>query len=128
MKQNFVEFSSPGTMVAEQTIKEIKDWNVGAAKRMAADISERYGATPYAFCFFTKERTEEDLDSKVVKRSEMFFINCKVETRAQIERRNNPDEQVLLQNMKSNNWDRVATTTTGWKWTQPMGERDVCLP
>ena len=128
MRQNFVEFFSPGTMVAEITVMEITDWDIGKAKRMAKSISERYNATPYAFQFLTKSRGEQDLDSKVVKRSEVFFVHCKVQTLEQLVWRDDPKEEILRQNMEINGWDRIATTVTGWKWSQPMGERDVCLP
>jgi len=128
MKQNFIRFFSPGTFVAEITYKPIKEWDVAKAKKIADSITERYDATPYAFQFLTLARGDNELDSKIVKKSNLYFINCKVSTLAEALKRNDPKEHVLRSNMKSNGYDRIATTIKGWKWTQPMAERDVCLP
>ena len=128
MRQNFVRFFSPGTLVAETSDKEIKEWDIGKAIKMSKSIEERYGAIPYAFQFITRAREDGELDSKVVKTSQRYFINCRVETFAEVLERNAPDEQILRSNMKNNGYDRIAITTKGWKWTQPMGERDICLP
>ncbi len=128
MKQNFVQFFSPGTLFAEITEKEIKEWDIGKAKRMSKSIEERYGATPYAFQFLTRAREDNELDSKIIKKSPMYFVNCRVETLDEVLKRNDPKERILRSNMKNNGYDRIAVTTKGWKFTQPMGERDVCLP
>lgn len=128
MEKHFVTFFSPGTFVAETNTQKIDSWDVGEAQRRAKHIKQRYGAIPYAFQFSTRSRGSDDLDSKVTKHSCTYFINCTVETREEVDERNDPGEGILRQNMKSNGWDRIATTIEGWKWTQPMGERDICLP
>ena len=84
MEKHFVKFFSAGTFVAEQTVKEIDSWDVDKAIEMSKEITERYGAKPYGFRFFTKGRTESDLDSKVVARSGTYFINGVVETLEEI--------------------------------------------
>lgn len=127
MKQHFVEFFSPGTFMAESTRKPIKAWDIETARRMAAEITERYGATPYAFQFITRMRNDDELDSREVKRSPYYFINCKRETLAEIKSRNDPQERILISNMECNKWDAVARTVTGWLWTQPIREGDVVL-
>jgi len=127
MEKNFVQFFSPGSFVAETTTKPIDEWDVKLATEMAKEIEERYGATPYAFMFLTKARGEDDLDSKVVRTSCTYYINCKVLTYEQLKEENNPDNSILLSNMRINKWDRVVTTTSGWKWTQPLNKEDVVL-
>ena len=127
MRQHFVTFFSPGTFVAEQTTKPIESWDVEAAKAMLTGIHERYGATPYGFQFSTRARGPKDLDSKVVERSPLYYVNCKVETLAEIEARNDPKEAILLANMRANGWDRIVCTTQGWRWTQPLGPGDIVL-
>ncbi len=128
MKAHFVTFFSPGTFVAETDIQEIDSWDVGEASRRAKKIKQRHGAIPYAFRFSTRTRGPDDLDSKVSKQSHYYFINCKVETLEEVEERNDPKERILRSNMRNNGYDRIAVTIKGWKWTQPMNERDVCLP
>jgi hypothetical protein len=127
MKKHFVTFYSPGTFVAETTEHPIDDWDVKHAQKMASKIKERYDATPYAFQFSTRERRESELDSKVTKKSSMYYINCKVETLKEIEARNDPKEQILRSNMRCNGWDKIVRTTKGWGWTQPLEPTDVVL-
>jgi hypothetical protein len=127
VQQHFVTFYSPGTFVAETTEKPIDAWDVDAAVRMAAKVKERYGATPYGFQFSTRTRGPKDLDSREVKRSPMHYINCKVETLAQIKRRGNPKDRILIENMEGNKWDRVVTSIKGWAWTAPLNKDDVVI-
>jgi hypothetical protein len=127
MKAHFVTFYSPGTFCAEESTQPMDSWDVAKAQNMADSISERYGATPYAFQFMTRSRGPDDLDSKVSDRSPMYFINCRVETLDEVIERDDPDESILRSNMKSNGWDRIAITTKGWKWTKPIGDDDVVL-
>lgn len=129
VKKHFVTFYSPGTFVAEETTKEIDAWSPDLAKRMAADIKERYGAVPYGFQFSTRTRTDKDLDSKVTARSCMYFINCKVLTLADVEKlaKENRKYETLLANMKENRFARVVETINGWKWCQPLTDKDIVL-
>ncbi len=127
MKKQFVTFYSPGTFVSEETVKEIDSWDVAKAQKMAESISERHNAIPYGFKFHTKERGPKDLDSHITLRSPMYFINCKIETRKEIDKRNDPKEKILRSNMRANKIDRVAVTIKGWKSTHPIGDNDVVL-
>ena len=105
MKKHFVTFYSPGTMVAEGTTLPIEEWNVDRAVEMAKGIVERYGATPYGFRFSTRARTEDDLDSKVVEQSGMYFLGGKIETLEEVEARNDPNEAILRSNMRGNGYE-----------------------
>lgn len=125
-KQHFVTFFSPGTFMAEASEKPISSWNVAKAKEMARKIKERYGAEPYGFQFTTRSRGPKDLDSHQSAKSGIYYIKSrvKVETLAEIEARNLPAESILRSNMRGNGWDKVVTTTKGWKWTQPLNKGD----
>lgn len=127
MKKHFVTFFSPGTMFSEQSTEEIDSWDVVEARKRADDIVERHNATPYGFQFVTRERGEDDFDSKETERSNMYYINCRVETLEEIEERNDPDENILRSNMRNNGYDSVAVTIKGWKGTYPMQKGDVVL-
>ena len=127
MKKHFVRFFSPGTFVSETTEREIDSWDIEQAKEMARSIKERHGATPYGFRFFTRERSEKDLDSKITETSNTYFLGGKVRHLDFIILENKPDEQILISNMKMNGWDRVVENTNSWKITQPLEEGDVVL-
>lgn len=127
MKRHFVTFFSPGTFFAEQSEFPIDSWDVEEAKEMSKSVKERHGAAPYGFCFSTRERGPDDLDSQVTESSNMYYINCKVETLAELIVRNDPREAILRSNMEGNGWDKIVTTTKGFRWTQPLKEGDVVL-
>lgn len=126
MKKRYVTFYSPGTFVAENTTKLIASWDVKKALKMLPDIEERYGAKPYGFRFTTKKRGIRDMEPHVIDTSPMYYVNCKVQTLEDIEAEG-PESSTLAQNMRCNNWDRVITTTEGWKWTQPFRDGDIVL-
>jgi len=126
VKKRFVTFFSPGTFVAESTTKDVASWNVAKALKMMGEIEERYGAKPYCFQFYTMRRGLRDFKPKEVDRSPMYYVNCKVQTLKDIESEG-PESATLAQNMRSNNWKRVITTTEGYKWTQPFRDGDIVL-
>jgi hypothetical protein len=128
MTAHFVTFYSPGTFMAEDTTKPIDSWDVSKAMEMAKSITERHGAIPYGFVFTTRKRRDTDLDSKVTKRSGTYYLpHCKVETIADLKAKADSEDSILISNMECNGWDRVVTTTKGWRWTQPLREGDVVL-
>lgn len=127
MKKYFVEFLSPGTFVSESTIKEVDQWDIEEAKKMARKIKERHNATPYGFRFITRERKDHELDSKVTMRSGIYYLGGKVETYQEVCERNDPKEETLRWNMKVNRIDRVIVNTNSWKITLPLEEDDVVL-
>lgn len=121
MTKHFVIFYSPGSFVSETTEKEIDSWDVEEAKKMARNIKERYGATPYGFKFITRSRGKKDLDSG------MYYLGGRIRHLDFIILEDKPDEQILISNMKINGWDRVIENTNSWKITQPLREDDVVL-
>jgi hypothetical protein len=127
MQQDFVTFLSPGTFVHEQTSKPIESWDVGTATRMAAEITERYNAKPFGFYFSTSRREDDELNSRQVARSAMYYLGGKIETLAEVKARNDPSERILVANMEGNGWDRIIVNTNSWKVTQPLEDGDVVL-
>ena len=127
MKKHFVTFYSPGTFVSETTRHEIDSWDVEKAKEMARSIKERHGATPYGFNFITRERKDDDLDSQIVATSNMYYLGGKIRHLDFIILENNPDERILISNMKNNGWDRVVENCNSYKITQPLEKDDVVL-
>jgi hypothetical protein len=135
-KKNFVVFESAGTLFHETSEKPIKYWNTKTAVRMSQKVVERYGARPFAF-HFQERIVSDDIDDgaggrlkvlpKTVKASRRHFIGGKIETIAEVEERGDPKESILLSNMKCNGWDKIWTSTEGWKVCQPFQKGDVMV-
>lgn len=127
MQQHFVSFLSPGSFVSEETVKPIDSWDVDQAVQMARTIVERHGAKPYGFRFITRSRGPDDLDSRETARSGIYYLGGTVETYEQVCARNDPKEEILRSNMRSNSWDRIVTNNNSWKFTAPLYVDDVVL-
>lgn len=123
MQQHFVTFLSPGTFVHEETTKPIDRWDSALAAKMAKDIKERHGATPFGFYFTTRRRKATDLDSKVTDRSKMFFLGGQILTLAEVKRRM-PDKHILIANMEDNKIERVIINSNSWQIVQPFNPGD----
>jgi len=127
MKKHFVTFYSPGTFVAEQTTKPIESWDVEEAVILSRDVKERYGAIPFGFRFSTRERCDDELDSRESKRSKMYYLGGTVLTLEEIKARKDPADATLISNMECNGWDRVLENRNSWRWSAPLEEGDVVL-
>jgi len=127
VKKNYVTFYSPGTMVAETTRREVASWNVAKVLKILPDIEERYGAKPYGFRFTTMKRGLRDFAPRETAQSNMYYVNCDVQTLEELEERGEKEERILLQNMKTNGWDKIVTTKSGWKWSHPLQDGDIVL-
>jgi hypothetical protein len=127
ISKHFVTFLSPGTFVFEQTTQEIESWNVREAFERSRSVVERYDARPFAFYFTTRRRGEGDLDSKEVARSGRYYLGGTVETLDEVVARNDPKDEILRSNMRANGIERVITTSTPWRSTNPLQAGDVVL-
>ena len=74
MKKHFVTFLSPGTFFHEETTREVDSWDVDAAVTQSRQILERHNATPFGFYFTTRERGEDDFNSREVARSGTYYL------------------------------------------------------
>ena len=124
MERHFVEFFSPGTFCAETNVRSISSWDVDKALKMAKGITQRYNAKPYAFEFFTKGRTDEELDSHEINRSGTYYINGVIKTLDDIKAENDPSNKTLISNMECNGWDKIVQTMSPYQWTQPFEAGD----
>ena len=127
MKSHFVTFFSPGTFVSETTEQPIASWDVEAAKAMARGIKERYNATPYGFRFSTRSRKDDELDSRVIATSPMYYLGGKVETLAEVKARATDKESILIANMECNGIERIITSDNSWRFTGALKADDVVL-
>lgn len=123
LKKDFVTFYSPGSFCAETTTLPISGWNEEEAIELSKDIVERYGAKPYRFQFTTRGREDDELDSRIIAESGMYYINGVVKTLADVEAdpiRN----RTLISNMKTFKCDRVVETYSPYRWVQFFEEGD----
>jgi len=126
-QQHYVTFHSPGTFVHETSTEPIDSWDIDHATAMAMNITERYGASPFAFRFSTRARKARDLDATQIEQSPLHFLGGTVRTLAQVIADDLPDEQVLRSNMRANGIDRVVTNTNSYKVVVLLGPNDVVL-
>jgi|WetSurMetagenome_2_1015567.scaffolds.fasta_scaffold517521_2 hypothetical protein len=127
MKKHFVTFLSPGTFVSETNTEEISSWDVDKAVKMAQRIVQRYNARPYGFYFSTRVRRARDLDSWVSKSSGIYYLGGRVETREEVEARNDPAEETLRWNMRVNNIEKIVINNNSWKFTAELKDEDTIL-
>lgn len=127
MRKRFVTFYSPGTFVSEETTKHIDKWDIDKAVEMSQEITERHAAKPYGFRFTTRERADDELDSKVREKSNMYYLGGDVFTLEEIKAKNDPSDRILISNMECNHWDKIVVNTNSWRFTAPLMDGDVVL-
>lgn len=126
IEKHFVTFVSPGTFVSEQTTKEIDSWDIKKATEMARNVTERHSARPFCF-YFTTRTNDGELDSKVTATSRKYYLGGQVQTREEIEDRNDPSEEILRSNLRANGIDRVVVNCNSWKSVLPLDDGDIVL-
>lgn len=126
MKKHFVEFYSPGTFVSEVTEKEIDSWDTAKAIEMSKNIIERHGAKPYGFQFITRSRGDDDLDSKQIDASNMYYLGARVMTLDDV-KREMPEKEILIHNMEFNKIEKVIVNDNSYRSVFPLNEDDVIL-
>jgi hypothetical protein len=127
IEQHFVTFLSPGTFVDEETTKPMDEWDVNVARTLAAQITERYDARPFGFYFTTRRREDDDLDSRQVARSGIYYLGGNILTLDEVMARNRAEDSILISNMRGNGIERVIENTNSWKITKPFNDGDVLL-
>lgn len=127
LEKHFVTFFSPGTFVHEESCKPIGSWDVEVATKMAHDITERYGATPFAFQFSTRSRGPNDLDSKETARSPTYYLGGTIMTAEEVLAGTDPKEDILRSNVRGNGYKRIIVNDNSWRVTLPLKDDDVVL-
>lgn len=79
------------------------------------DIQSIDGIWPYRFQFVTRHPEKETSGEWSISNvSHMYFVNGKIRTLDELIKENNPNNKVLIGNMKSNNYDKIIESTHGW--------------
>lgn len=126
MKAHFVTFLSPGTFFCEETTKPIESWDTKKAVKMSKKIRERHGARPFAFMFSTRERGDQDLDSKTTRTSGRYFLGGNVLTLADVKKQM-PKETILINNMRWNGIKKVVVNDNSYRSIHSLEANDVVL-
>lgn len=135
-RKTIVTFLSPGTFVGEQSCRDIASPDPALAVEMSRKIIERYGARPYGFYFSTVlvsnpvpdgEGGTLEVVPKEVDRTGIYFIGGTIRTFDAVERAAKPDERILLDNMRWNEFKIVVENTNSYRSVHPFGERDVII-
>jgi hypothetical protein len=116
--QTYVEYLSPGSFVAEGTVRESIDRD---AKRAACEAPDH----AYGFRFYERVIiTAGDVVTRSDKRnvSGVHYVDGQLFDADAVEALPG-DHEILLSNMRSNGWPQVVRCRTGG-WFQPFGETD----
>jgi hypothetical protein len=127
MEKHFIEFYSPGTIISETNLIEINSWDVNKAVELSKNIVQRHNSKPYGFKFITKSRNEYDLDSKIIKQSNFYYLGGKIKTLTELKAENNQKDKILINNMECNGWNKIIENNNSWKITLPLNETDIIL-
>lgn len=100
MKAHFITLLYPGSFFSEETKLPISAWDLSLALELVSSMNK--DRPPYAFFFTTRERGENDLDSKQTDRSGLYYIGGKVRTKEEILAGADPEEKTLRSNMQDN--------------------------
>jgi hypothetical protein len=79
---------------------------------------------------FSRSRGEDDFDSRETGRSGKYFLGGVIETLADVEARNSPNETILRSNMRNNGIARVIRSEPDrncWRWTLEFTDADTRL-
>ena len=134
--QHFVIFYSPGTFLDETSSFPIANWDTVVATRMAAGVLERYDAKPYGFRFETRLVSDPvsdgqggtlKVESKLVKKSGIYYITGSLETLDDAEARNLANEEILRSNMRGNDMFIVCVNSNSWRSVHSFEESDFVV-
>lgn len=128
MKKHFVTFYCPGTFVAEETTREVPSWDVPFAIKMSETVLARYDAAPYGFRFTTRERGEEDFNSKETEKSPFYWLGGETYSVDQLEtERPEGTTDTLIRNMRGNGWKKCIFNRNSWLFVGILNDDDIIL-
>ena len=122
MQKHFVNLLYAGIIVSEKSSHEVSDWNISEVYEIIR--SQKY--KPYGFEFITRERKDNELDSRIIKSSGTYYLGGTVLNSEQVMARRDFNTRILLSNMETNSWEYVIETVNGQFF--PFEENDILLP
>ncbi len=134
-KKIFAEYFSPGTMFAETSTRALDKGSVKEAISLSKKVSERHGATPYAFDIVTKLVADPIDDGqggtmkvfpKEIGRKGRYYLGGEVITYDQVIAREGAGS-IWAMNMRGNRDPVSVQNTNSYKSTQIFREQDVIV-
>lgn len=120
----YVTYMIPGAFVANEDVREVTSRDPYAAARRAPSGT-------FAFRFHERVIVHAEVDGETVTTrsrgrnySGTWYLDGEVLSAKQVAALPG-DHQALLDNMRSNRWDRVVQTRNGWM--RPFGESDAVI-
>ncbi len=110
VSKNFAILYYEGFVCSNTTTVPVNNFDT---KEVEKHINDKNLTLPYAFCFITKSREDDELDSKITYQSPMIFVNGKVETKEEVFKRNDPREITLRSNMEIYEYETIIHTIRG---------------
>ena len=104
---------------SESITQKIDSWDVEKALQKYAKAIETYHSMLYGFRFITKK------DGKIVKTSGSYYVNGKIETLKELIARNDPKDEILIENLYFNKFDACVRCYNGW--TTFLFENDIVI-
>lgn len=127
MQQHFIEFYSPGTFISETNQVPCKAWDIEEAKQIATSTMQRHGARPFGFRFVTYERSDDELNAHRGKSSGLYYLGGQILTLEEIEARGDPQDEILLRNMRIRGIAKIVENRNSYLFTGPLEEGDEVL-
>ena len=134
-KQLSAQYFSPGTFFAETSSRDLEDGSLEEAVALAAGISERHGALPYAFDIVTYLVAEPiddgqggtmDVPPKEIGRDGRYYIGGEL-VRYEESVAREVASSIWAKNMKCNGNPVCIQNTNSYKSTQIFREQDAIL-
>lgn len=130
-KKHYVEFYSPGMLMAEVSRREIAEWDPRLAVGIAGTITERHGATPFGFRFVTVLTADPvsdgmggtlDVHERELSRSGTYYLpDSRVVTYEQ------ETGHIARENMKGNGYPLGVETIRGYRSAHYFEEGDFIV-
>lgn len=124
MKKHFLHLLFPGSFASEESVSEVSDWDVDAATSVA---EKRKQQIPFGFYFTTRARAEDDLDNHVTETSGIYYLGGKLLTVADIEKKEDPGDKILLSNMRNNEIGKIIENNNSCRVMMPFRSKDILL-
>jgi hypothetical protein len=120
MTRHYVTYYMPGTLMPETTSREVDSWDSSMAREKALRTGWR---RPFCFEFTTRERQDDEFDSRETARSKRFYLGGEVIALADIPA--TPEYSILRLNISAIPGQRaIKCITENW---QPFFEGDTLL-
>lgn len=129
MEKKFIVFTipEPGSPQPTKITMAAEEHSIELANKMADDLLQQVGIRPSGFHYTTRARGEEDLDSKEISKSPMYYFEGKTLTMDQVKELPEPKRTNMIYNMGAAKCDTVVVMEIKQEIGFPLKPGDVVL-